>query len=240
MGRAPPTCGSSPRARFRLCRRRSGFVEDGLLLVDLEVAASGILVSLRRNGDELEGRFTDWWAAFTAMRPRRICRTDASCSGSDQRTRATVAPPNPWELNRVVWFPAHLTGLPSGVGSGCAWIPGAAAGGRDDQRARRVAGPPWCSPRRLRRTGRSPTADRLRCGPRSRKPAEGARRAGRTGRGSGWRLRVVRSGCGSTIRGERWWTFGAGHCSRMLFAGQQCHPMVWRSGRGQACELVFE
>ncbi|MEV5537472.1 methyltransferase domain-containing protein [Saccharopolyspora shandongensis] len=99
--------------------------DGGLLLTDIKRGTgAGNLVLLRRNGDELEGRFTDRWAAFMLMRhhherPRVLYTpTDA-----DAHTRTTSAPPNPWEHNRVVWFLAHFTGLPSGARFGMRFDP---------------------------------------------------------------------------------------------------------------------
>lgn len=104
---------------------RDQLADGGLLLVDVKVGTgAGNLVLLRRDGDRLSGRFTDRWAAFMTMRhPHERLRAQCAPAGQDGRTRTTTAPPNPWERNRVVWFLAHLTGLPSGVRPGVRFDP---------------------------------------------------------------------------------------------------------------------
>src|SRR5690606_27673325 len=64
----------------------------------------------------LSGWFTDRWAAFMAMRHHRE-RPRALPAPIERggRTRYTLAPPNPWEHNRVGGVLAHLMGLPEGV-----------------------------------------------------------------------------------------------------------------------------
>ncbi|PKW19853.1 methyltransferase domain-containing protein [Saccharopolyspora spinosa] len=100
-------------------------VDGGLLLVDIKAGpTAGNLVLLRRDGDRLEGRFTDRWATFMQMRhhheqPRSLHPpTDAGA-----RTRTTKTPPDPWQHNREVWFLAHFTGLPNGVRHGMRFDP---------------------------------------------------------------------------------------------------------------------
>ena len=104
---------------------REQLVDGGLLLVDIKLNTNaGNLALLRRDGDQLSGWFTDRWAAFMAMRHHRE-RPRALPAPIERggRTRFTLAPPNPWEHNRVVWFLAHLMGLPEGVRFGVRFDP---------------------------------------------------------------------------------------------------------------------
>lgn len=100
-------------------------VPGGLVLVDIKVGTgAGNLVLLRRRGDRLEGRFTQRWAAFMLMRhtsdPGQIT---ALPTFEGAHTRGTRVPPNPWHDNLVVWFLAHLAGLPAGTRYGMRFDP---------------------------------------------------------------------------------------------------------------------
>ncbi|MGI8312213.1 methyltransferase domain-containing protein [Saccharopolyspora hattusasensis] len=103
----------------------SQLAPGGLALVDLKRGTgAGNLVLLRRERDGLEGRFTERWAAFMAMRHYgEPARAIESPNLRDQQTRTTTTPPNPWSENRVVWFLAHFTGLPVGVRFGMRFDP---------------------------------------------------------------------------------------------------------------------
>ncbi|MER7014577.1 methyltransferase domain-containing protein [Saccharopolyspora sp. NPDC000359] len=94
--------------------------DGGLLLADIRTGISaGNLALLRRNDERLEGRFTDRWATFMLMRHRhQQPRTLPTSTAIDSHTRTTSVPPNPWQSNRVVWFLAHLLGLPPGSSYG--------------------------------------------------------------------------------------------------------------------------
>ncbi|SDZ44941.1 protein-L-isoaspartate(D-aspartate) O-methyltransferase [Saccharopolyspora shandongensis] len=99
--------------------------DGGLLLADIQLGVgAGNLALLRRDGDQLEGRFTDRWAAFMLIRHHnerpRMLHAPADAGA---RTRTTSTPPNPWQDNRVVWFLAHLMGLPPGVRYGMRFDP---------------------------------------------------------------------------------------------------------------------
>jgi protein-L-isoaspartate(D-aspartate) O-methyltransferase len=92
---------------------------DGLILADVKLGiGAGNLVLLRRNGDGAEGRFTERWAAFMAMRHLSTGTTEpaADVMPSERWTRehqtATV-PALPSE-QRVPWFLAHFD-MPPGV-----------------------------------------------------------------------------------------------------------------------------
>ncbi|WP_245617481.1 methyltransferase domain-containing protein [Amycolatopsis taiwanensis] len=90
---------------------------DGAILVDYKLAVSaGNLVNLRRRSDVLEGRFTTWWAGFMEMRhPQdRPIPAPRVCYAEGERRWHTTAPVPPWQ-KLVVWFLAHLVGLPRGV-----------------------------------------------------------------------------------------------------------------------------
>ncbi len=97
----------------------------GLVLVDIKVGTgAGNLVLLRREGDRLEGRFTERWAAFMLMRhTTESTRTAYAPTVDGAYTRTTRTPPNPWHNNLVVWFLAHLTGLPAGTRYGMRFDP---------------------------------------------------------------------------------------------------------------------
>lgn len=99
--------------------------DGGLVLVDVKVATdAGNLVLLRKDGDRLEGRFTDRWGAFMVMRHQdthpRALHTPID---AEAHTRVTRTPPSPWKNNRVVWFLAHLAGLPRGMRHGMRFDP---------------------------------------------------------------------------------------------------------------------
>lgn len=100
--------------------------DGGLLLADIKAGTSAGNLALlrRRDGDRLEGRFTDRWAAFMAMRHHQEQpRQQEPPSDAGARTRTTAAPPNPWEHNRVVWFLAQFMGLPAGARYGMRFDP---------------------------------------------------------------------------------------------------------------------
>lgn len=99
---------------------RDQLAPDGLILVDLKLNMSaGNLVLLRRAGDRLEGRFMDRWAAFMVMRHHdAIPGLSPAPTAEPGRTRSTSVASMPWWNNRVVWFLAHLVGLPVGVSTG--------------------------------------------------------------------------------------------------------------------------
>ena len=92
--------------------------EGGKVLVDVKVnTGAGNLVLLHRHGDRLEGRFTQRWAGFMAMRhdgdvdPARAPKAEAD------RQRETAAPAEPWNDHREVWFLACLR-LPANLSYG--------------------------------------------------------------------------------------------------------------------------
>lgn len=93
-------------------------VPNGLVLADIKAGVgAGNLALLRKDGDRLEGRFTDRWGAFMAMR-HQIARPHVPHTPpveAPAHTRLTHTPPSPWQHNRVVWFLAHLTGVPTGT-----------------------------------------------------------------------------------------------------------------------------
>lgn len=98
---------------------------DGAILVDLKLANSaGNLVHLRPVDDRLEGRFTNRWAAFMAMRSgaayEPIAPIDRAPGG---RTRPTNVPATPWKDANVAWFLAQLR-LPPDTTFGYALDPG--------------------------------------------------------------------------------------------------------------------
>lgn len=73
--------------------------DGGLLLTDIKIGTgAGNLVLLRRDGDRLEGHFTERWAAFMLMRheydrPRGL----RSPTEAGSHTRRTTTSPNPWQ-----------------------------------------------------------------------------------------------------------------------------------------------
>ncbi len=89
----------------------------GRVLVDLKLAINaGNLVLLHRHPHRLEGRFTDRWASFMAMRHHDGAEPSTPAPRSDDcRQRLTTTPPNPWWDNHVVWFLAQFHGLPNDV-----------------------------------------------------------------------------------------------------------------------------
>ncbi|AOS65561.1 methyltransferase domain-containing protein [Actinoalloteichus hymeniacidonis] len=90
-------------------------VEDGRVLVDLKLAiGAGNLVYLNRKPGRLEGRFTERWAAFMAMRHERDVVTENRPRCTDRAERTTNTPAQPWWSHRVVWFLAQFA-LPRGV-----------------------------------------------------------------------------------------------------------------------------
>ncbi|GGI80856.1 hypothetical protein GCM10011581_17780 [Saccharopolyspora subtropica] len=121
---------------------RDQLVDDGLLLVDIKVGTSaGNLVLLRRDGERLEGRFTDRWAAFMAMRHHHEQPPALHTPNGEERAhvprtrRRTRGTPTAW-CGSWPTSPAYRPERGSGYGS----IP--TPGGR----------PPGRSPRRTDRT----------------------------------------------------------------------------------------
>lgn len=89
----------------------------GKALVHIQpVINAGNLVLLHCYPDRLEGRFTPWQGSFMPMRHHSDEDHAAHRPRSQQaQTRMTVAPPNPWWDNAVVWLLAQFHGLPAGV-----------------------------------------------------------------------------------------------------------------------------
>ncbi|GAA5104868.1 methyltransferase domain-containing protein [Haloechinothrix salitolerans] len=92
--------------------------DDGRVLVDLKLAVgAGNLVYLNRKPGRLEGRFTERWAAFMAMRHEGDLVTANRPRSTDRAERTTNTPAQPWWSHRVVWFLAQFA-LPRGVSYG--------------------------------------------------------------------------------------------------------------------------
>lgn len=98
----------------------------GAILVDYKLGISaGNLVHLRHRGNVLEGRFTTRWAGFMEMRHPQDRHLPVSrvSDARGERSWHTAAPAPPWQ-ELVVWFLAHLAGLPRNVVYGTLLNPG--------------------------------------------------------------------------------------------------------------------
>ncbi|QUQ66679.1 methyltransferase domain-containing protein [Kutzneria sp. CA-103260] len=87
----------------------------GKVLVDVKVnTGAGNLVLLEKRNDRLEGRFTERWAAFMAMRHDGDIEPVRAVKAEGGQERETAAPERPWDGHREVWFLAALE-LPAGM-----------------------------------------------------------------------------------------------------------------------------
>jgi protein-L-isoaspartate(D-aspartate) O-methyltransferase len=117
---------------------------EGLLLADIKLGpAAGNLALLRRDGQQLRGRFTTRWAGFMTARPAPAvpgarCAPTPAVTGT--REWETTAPPQPWATHREAWMLAALR-LPPGTVHGYALDPDTRT-----PRAGRLSAPDgsWC------------------------------------------------------------------------------------------------
>lgn len=92
--------------------------DGGRALVDIKLAVgAGNLADLHRDGDRLEGRFTDWWGGFMAIRHEHDQPQPAAPPAANSQKRTTTAPAEPWFDEPVVWFLAQFQ-LPRGATHG--------------------------------------------------------------------------------------------------------------------------